>query len=51
LGYHINDYLTVSGQVINVLDQEVREFVGSPVIQPLYSLEVKVNLPAFGKKE
>jgi outer membrane receptor for ferrienterochelin and colicins len=46
VGYKINDYLTVAGQVGNVLNQEVREFVGSPVIRPLYSLEVKVNLPA-----
>lgn len=48
VGYRINDYLTVSGQVVNVLDQEVREFVASPPIKPLYSLEVKVNLPAIG---
>lgn len=46
VGYKVNDYLTVAGQVGNVLNQEVREFVGSPVIRPLYSLEVKVNLPA-----
>lgn len=48
LGYRINDYLTVSGQVVNVLNQDVREFVASPIIKPLYSLEVKINLPAIG---
>ncbi|MCB9275508.1 MAG: TonB-dependent receptor [Lewinellaceae bacterium] len=48
VGYHINDYLTVSGQVVNILNQEVREFVASPPIKPLYSLEVKINLPAIG---
>jgi len=51
LGYKINDYLTIAGQVVNVLDQEVREFVASPVIAPLYSLEVKINLPAIGGKK
>lgn len=51
LGYKINDYLTIAGQVVNVLDQEVREFVASPAIAPLYSLEVKINLPALGGKK
>jgi outer membrane receptor for ferrienterochelin and colicins len=51
LGYHINDMFTVSGQVVNILNQEVREFVASPPIRPLYSLELKVNLPAIGGKK
>ncbi|NUO02947.1 MAG: TonB-dependent receptor, partial [Saprospiraceae bacterium] len=51
IGYKINDYLSVAGQVVNVLDQEVREFVASPAIAPLYSLEVKINLPAIGGKK
>jgi iron complex outermembrane receptor protein len=51
VGYHINDMFTISGQVVNVLNQEVREFVASPPIQPLYSLEFKVNLPAIGGKK
>ncbi|MFM8450724.1 MAG: TonB-dependent receptor [Haliscomenobacter sp.] len=50
IGYRFNDWLTASGQVVNALNQEVREFVGSPAIKPLYSLELKVNLPALGKK-
>ena len=49
-GYRFSDWLTLSGQVVNALNQEVREFVGSPAIKPLFSLEVKVNLPAIGKK-
>lgn len=49
VGYRLNDNLTISGQVVNLLNQEVREFVASPAIKPLYSLEVKVNLPT-GKK-
>ncbi len=48
VGYRISDIFTVSGQVTNVLNAEVREFVGSPAIAPLYSLELKVNLPAIG---
>lgn len=51
VGYRINDMFTVAGQVVNVLNQEVREFVASPAISPLYSLELRVNLPAFKKKQ
>lgn len=48
VGYEITNWLTVSGQVVNVLNAEVREFVGSPYIKPLYSIELKFNLPAIG---
>lgn len=48
VGYRISNIFTVSGQVTNLLNAEVREFVGSPAIAPLYSLELKVNLPAIG---
>ncbi len=51
VGYRFNDTFTLSGQVVNILDQEVREFVASPAIKPLYSVELKVNLPAFGGKK
>ncbi|MFN4080411.1 MAG: TonB-dependent receptor [Saprospiraceae bacterium] len=50
LGYKFGKYLTLSGQVVNVLNAEVREFIGSPAIAPLYSVEVKVDLPAFATK-
>ncbi|MFN7120296.1 MAG: hypothetical protein ACK4TA_26140, partial [Saprospiraceae bacterium] len=50
-GYRFNDTFTLSGQIVNVLDQEVREFVASPVIRPLYSVELKINLPAIGGKK
>ena len=50
LGYRINDMFTISGQVVNVLNQEVREFIGSPAIKPLYSVELKANLPAMSKR-
>lgn len=48
VGYRFNDMFTLSGQVSNIFDSEVREFVGSPSIGRLYSVEFKVNLPAFG---
>ncbi|MBX2929102.1 MAG: TonB-dependent receptor [Saprospiraceae bacterium] len=51
LGYRISNIFTVSGQVTNALNAEVREFVASPAIAPLYSLELKVNLPAIGGKK
>ncbi|OJJ18723.1 TonB-dependent receptor [marine bacterium AO1-C] len=47
LGYHINKMFTISGQVTNLFDSEVREFVASPSIGRLFSIELKVNLPAF----
>lgn len=50
LGYRFGKYLTLSGQVTNLFDTDVYEFVGSPFIGRLYSLEMKINLPAIGKK-
>lgn len=43
LGYRINKVFTVSGQVTNVFDSEIREFTASPFIGRLYSLEVKAS--------
>jgi len=50
VGYTFAKYYTVSAQVVNALNQEVREFVASPVIKPLYSVELKVNLPGMRRK-
>jgi iron complex outermembrane receptor protein len=50
VGYTFKERYTLSAQVVNVFDAEVREFVASPAIGRLYSLELKVNLPAIGKK-
>lgn len=47
LGYHFSDTFTVSGQVTNLFDAEIREFTASPFIGRLYSIELKVNLPAI----
>ncbi|MBC6989013.1 TonB-dependent receptor [Hymenobacter sp. BT491] len=49
-GYHVNSYLTASAQVVNLFDSKVREFVASPFIGRLYSVELKVNLPAIHKQ-
>ncbi len=49
-GYHLNSYLTASAQVVNLFDTKMREFVASPFIGRLYSVELKVMLPALGKK-
>lgn len=43
-GYRVTDNVTVMGQVINVFDSEVREFVASPVIGRMFSVELKVTL-------
>jgi outer membrane receptor for ferrienterochelin and colicins len=50
VGYTFAKRYTISAQVVNVLNQEVREFVASPVIKPLFSVEFKVNLPGGAKK-
>ncbi|MEP5364293.1 MAG: TonB-dependent receptor [Reichenbachiella sp.] len=41
LGYNITDYMTLSGQVTNLFDSEIREFTASPFIGRLYSAELK----------
>lgn len=48
-GYYISDYFTVSAQVSNIFDSEIREFVGSPLIGRLYSFELKIKIPPMGK--
>ena len=37
--------LTVAAQAVNLFDSKVREFVASPAISRLLSLEVKIDLP------
>ncbi len=51
LGYRFGKHFTLAGQVVNLLDSEVREFVASPAISRLYSVELKVDLPALGRKK
>jgi len=47
VGYHFNDTFTLSGQITNLFDAEFREFTASPFIGRLYSLELKIDLPAI----
>ena len=42
-GFRASPILTLSGQVVNVFNSEVREFVASPAIGRLLSLEMKVS--------
>ncbi|GAA3973663.1 TonB-dependent receptor [Hymenobacter antarcticus] len=49
-GYRLSSYLTASAQVVNLFDTKMREFVASPFIGRLYSVELKVMLPALGAK-
>ncbi len=44
LGYRINRNIAISGQLINVFDSEVRDFVASPSIGRLFSTELKFTL-------
>lgn len=47
VGYHFNDTFTLSGQVTNLFDAEFREFTASPFIGRLYSVELRIDLPAI----
>lgn len=46
LGYRVTDNFTVSGQVSNLFNTEMRELVASPFIGRLWGVELKLNLPA-----
>jgi outer membrane receptor for ferrienterochelin and colicins len=48
-GYRFNGFFTASAQVTNLFDTQVREFVASPFIGRLFSVELKVNIPGFKK--
>lgn len=50
LGYRFNQMFTLAGQVINVFDSNVREFVAAPAIGRMAQLELKINLPAIKNK-
>lgn len=50
IGYHINEIFTVSAAASNLFNQELREFTASSPTRGLYTLELKVNLPAVRPK-
>ncbi len=50
VGYYITDELSVAASVTNLFNAEVREFVASPVIETLFSVELKYQVNFFKKK-
>ncbi|PHN06531.1 TonB-dependent receptor [Flavilitoribacter nigricans] len=50
LGYRFNEIFTLSAAATNLFNQELREFTASAPTRGLYTVELKVNLPAIGKK-
>ena len=51
IGYRINDKFTVSAAASNLFNSELREFTASAPTRGLYTVELKVNLPALSKKK
>ena len=49
VGYRINDIFTVSAAASNLFNQDLREFTASAPTRGLYTMELRVNLPAIGK--
>lgn len=47
LGYRINEIFTVSAAAANLFNQELREFTASAPTRGLYTMELKINLPAI----
>ncbi len=45
LGYRVNENFTISGQVTNLFDVEMREFTAAPPTGRLYSVDFKMKLP------
>ncbi|MCB0851401.1 MAG: TonB-dependent receptor, partial [Bacteroidetes bacterium] len=50
VGYRVNDYFTVGASASNLFNSELREFTATAPTRGLYTLELKVNLPAINKK-
>ncbi|MEO1262150.1 MAG: TonB-dependent receptor [Bacteroidota bacterium] len=49
LGYRISDMFTIGASASNLFNQDLREFTASAPTRGLYTLELRVNLPAIGK--
>ncbi|GLU53673.1 hypothetical protein Dfri01_31340 [Dyadobacter frigoris] len=50
-GYKVSELMSLNGSVSNLFDTKQVEFVASPSIGRLYSLELKVNVPARNNKK
>ena len=48
-GYRFTDMFRLSAQVTNLFNTEMREFTAAPPTGRLFSLELRVDLPAIGK--
>jgi iron complex outermembrane receptor protein len=48
-GYRFNEMLSVNGGVSNLFNVEQKEFVGSPSIGRLFSIEIKATIPSTKK--
>lgn len=49
VGYRVNEIFTVSAAASNLFNQDLREFTATAPTRGLYTVELKVNLPAIGK--
>jgi len=50
LGYRINEMFTLSAAASNLFNQELREFTASAPTRGLYTMELRINLPAIKQK-
>ena len=48
-GYKFSEMFSVAGSVSNLFDTEQREFVGSPSIGRLFSVELRATIPNSSK--
>ncbi|MDQ6608568.1 MAG: TonB-dependent receptor, partial [Bacteroidota bacterium] len=48
-GYHLNEMVSLGAGVSNLFNTTQREFVGSPSIDRLYSVELKITVPPMKK--
>ncbi|MFD2892456.1 carboxypeptidase-like regulatory domain-containing protein [Flavobacterium chuncheonense] len=51
IGYNFTEKLSAGLNVTNLFDVDIREFVGSPIIKRLISVELKYTVDFFRKKE
>ena len=50
IGYRFSDVVTLSASAVNLFNQELREFTASAPTRGLYTLELRINLPAIGQR-
>lgn len=50
IGYRFSDKITLSAAANNLFNTQLREFTAAAPTRGLYTLEMRFNLPAYGKK-